>query len=80
METNNGASLICTKSDLLIEHGLFCLDPKLLLLPSLLELHLVVVHHVVCPVQVVLDGHALPHNVLHPVVAGQASSGGHVPV
>ena len=67
-------------SDLLIKHGLLGLDPELLLLPSLLELHLVVVHHVVCPVQVGLDGHALPHYVLHPVITREASPGGHVPV
>ena len=64
--------------DLFIEHGLFSFDPQLLLLPPLLKLHLVVVHHIVCLVQVGLDGHTLPHNVLNSVIARQTSSSCHV--
>ena len=65
---------------LIVKKRLFCFDSELLLLPPLLKLGLVVVHHIVGPVEIGLDGGALPHNVLHPLVAGEAPPGGHVPV
>ena len=65
---------------LLVKHRLLGLYPQLFLMPPLLKLHLVVVHHVVRLVQLSLDGDALLDNVLHPVVAGQTSSRGNVSV
>ena len=58
---------------LFIEHRLFSLNSELFLMPPLLKLHLVIVHHIISFVKISLDVDTLPHNVLHPVIAGQTS-------
>ena len=65
---------------LFIKHCLLGFNSQLLLLPPFFELHLMIIHHVICLIKISLNCDTFSHNIFYSVITGQTSPSCNIPV